>query len=220
MERGRTWTIINLISGRRRCCWCWLPYLYCWLFLLVSDGADQPALAQMHPTNMLTRTDTPPFISPRSTPILTQTPLPRPAPQPMGFITNPTEAYVLGQRYGRNARRGEAPDETLIDTSSIIEDARSFSSNTFNFFPLVTTNNAQLWYKGTSKDKAYLESAFLRRLGVSWWYTGNMIIPGETPARSLGPNTRLWSGVRTCPTKRECHPVRPITGKVTGIHRS
>lgn len=139
-------------------------------FLLVSDGADQPALAQMHPTNMLTRTDTPPFISPRSTPILTQTPLPRPAPQPMGFITNPTEAYVLGQRYGRNARRGEAPDETLIDTSSIIEDARSFSSNTFNFFPLVTTNNAQLWYKGTSKDKAYLESAFLRRLGVSWWY--------------------------------------------------
>ncbi|MEI2688762.1 MAG: hypothetical protein V9H69_03245 [Anaerolineae bacterium] len=63
-----------------------------------SGGApDLMALAQEGATS--TSTPRPPFTSPRGTPTFTATAPPRPTPQPIRFITNPTEAYVLGQRY-------------------------------------------------------------------------------------------------------------------------
>jgi len=73
-------------------------------------GAPDPAaLAQEGATSTSTFTPGPPFTSPRGTPTFTATPPPRPTPQPLKYITNPTEAYVLGQRYyqGERPRGGE-----------------------------------------------------------------------------------------------------------------
>jgi hypothetical protein len=75
-----------------------------------EGGAPDPAaLAQEGATSTSTSTPRPPFTSPRGTPTFTRTPPPRPTPQPIKYITNPTEAYALGQRYyqGERPRGGE-----------------------------------------------------------------------------------------------------------------
>ncbi len=74
-----------------------------------SGGIHDPAaLAQERATSTSTFTPGPPFTSPRSTPTFTATPLPAPIPHPIEFITNPTEAYVLSQRYFRNRGRARS----------------------------------------------------------------------------------------------------------------
>lgn len=136
-------------------------------FLLVSDAPDPTALAQEGASNTPTFTPLPPFTSPRGTPTFTRTPPPRPTPQPVRYITNPTEAYVLGQRYywGERPRGGDgaipsstpsAPGEAVIQRSL--------------YLPLVSTNGEWLWYKGAGKAHGYRPSAFMSQLGGSWWY--------------------------------------------------
>jgi hypothetical protein len=133
-----------------------------------SGGAPDPmALAQEGATSTSTSTPRPPFTSPRSTPTFTATAPPRPTPQPIRFITNPTEAYALGQRYhhGERPRGGEGatpPDLPSAPGEAVIQ--RSL------FLPLVSTNGDWLWYKGAGKAHGYRPSGFMSQLGGSWWY--------------------------------------------------
>jgi hypothetical protein len=123
------------------------------------------ALAQEGATS--TSTPGPPFTSPRGTPTFTRTPPPRPTPQPIRYITNPTEAYALGQRYyqGERPRGGESaiPSNTPLASGEAV-------TQRFRYLPLILTNGKRLWHKGTGKDGAFPGSGFLSRLGVSWWY--------------------------------------------------
>lgn len=133
----------------------------------VGSTPDPMALAQEALPGTATATQLPPFISPRTTPTFTRTPPSRPAPQSIKYITNPTEAYVLGQRYHRDEQ--SRSDEGIIpsNTSSVSGEAVAQS---FRYFPLILTNDDWLWYKGAGKDAPYPERVFLNLLGGSWWY--------------------------------------------------
>lgn len=135
--------------------------------LLVRGAPDPTALAQEGATTTSTFTPGPPFTSPRSTPTFTRTPPPRPAPLPIKYITNPTEAYVLGQRYyqGERPRGSEGAIPSDFPTAS-----GEAVTQRFQYLPLVLTNGEWLWYKGTGKSKAYPQSGFLIQLRGSWWY--------------------------------------------------
>ena len=133
--------------------------------LLVSDAPDPAALAQEGATS--TSTPRPPFTSPRGTPTFTATAPPRPTPQPIRFITNPTEAYVLGQRYHHGERPRGGEGATPPDLPSAPGEAVTQRSL---YLPLVSTNGDWLWYKGAGKAHGYRPSSFMSQLGGSWWY--------------------------------------------------
>ncbi|HNS03780.1 MAG TPA: hypothetical protein PKM78_15520 [Anaerolineae bacterium] len=129
-------------------------------FLLVSDAPDPTALAQEGASNTPTFTPLPPVTSPRSTPTFTATPRPAPVPHPIEFITNPTEAYVLSQRYFRNRGRGDAQgadaSEPQLDGGEAqpmhAPEARSL------YLPLIRRDVGPLaWYKGAGQGIQYLQ---------------------------------------------------------------
>jgi hypothetical protein len=130
-----------------------------------SGGAPDPmALAQEGATR--TSTPMPPFTSPRGTPTFTMTPPPRPTPQPLRYITNPTEAYVLGQRY----YHGQAPMGGAEATPSGMPFAPGEAvTQRFQYLPVVLTGD-WLWHKGAGKAHGYRPSGFMSQLGGSWWY--------------------------------------------------
>lgn len=132
-----------------------------------GGALDPTALAQEEATRTPTFTPGSSFTSPRSTPTFTRTPSSRPTPQPMKYITNPTEAYVLGQRYyqGQRPRGGEG----VIPSNTPSASGEAVTQH-FRYLPLVFTNDNWLWYKGTGKDKPYHQSGFLSQLSISWWY--------------------------------------------------
>ena len=92
---------------------------------------------------------------------------PRPTPQPLRYITNPTEAYVLGQRYDHGQAPGGGQGAIPSDPSSASGEAVVQGSL---FLPLVLTHGDWLWYKGAGKAHGYRPSGFMSQLGGSWWY--------------------------------------------------
>jgi hypothetical protein len=140
------------------------------LLLAWSASGSRPdpmALAQEGATSTSTWTPRPPFTSPLSTPVLTATAPPRPTPQPLRYITNPTEAYVLGQRYDHGQAPGGGQGAIPSDPSSASGEAVVQGSL---FLPLVLTHGDWLWYKGAGKAHGYRPSGFMSQLGGSWWY--------------------------------------------------
>ena len=133
-----------------------------------SGGVPDPTvLAQEGATSTSTWTPRPPFTSPLSTPVLIATAPPRPTPQPLRYITNPTEAYVLGQRYDHGQAPGGGQGAIPSDPSSASGEAVVQGSL---FLPLVLTHGDWLWYKGAGKSHGYRPSSFMSQLRGSWWY--------------------------------------------------
>lgn len=153
-----------------------------------ADSAPNPmALAQEALPRTSTATQLPPFTSPRSTPTFTRTPPPRPAPQPIKYITNPTEAYVLGQRYHRSEQ--SRSDEDFVPSNTLPASGKA-ATQRFRYLPLILTNDDWLWHKGTGKDAPYSESVFLSLLGGSWWYDWNHENPGNLSNKQYAP--MIW----------------------------
>lgn len=134
-------------------------------WLLVGNTPEPLALAQVPQTDTPFATTLPPFVSPRSTPIASRTPQPRPLPRPIEFITNPTEAFVLNKRYPPGGFADATQSAVPIETSRGKQLSRSY------FLPRVAQNVNRLWYKGVGKDRQFTTGyAFLSQLDVSWWY--------------------------------------------------
>ncbi len=139
-----------------------------------SGGVPDPsALAQEGATSTSTSTPGPPFTSPRSTPTFTATPRPAPIPHPIEFITNPTEAYVLSQRYFRNRGRGDAQEADASEARFDGEEAQPMHAPEARslYLPLIRRDVGPLaWYKGAGQGIQYLQYSFVYSLGVTWWY--------------------------------------------------
>ena len=189
------------------------------LFGPAAGGVPDPmALAQEDVSRTATATQQSPFTSPRGTPTFTRTPRAEPVPHPIEFITNPTEAYVLSQRY-RFLRRdiGEAQGADASATEPTrVRGKRSL------YFPLIQKNVGPLaWYKGVGQSIDYVNHSFVYSLGITWWYdwqheyaweyfvTGRKIVepsykpmiwcphlpgePGPTPSHYTDREKGLWN---------------------------
>ena len=139
-----------------------------------SGGPPDPsALAQEGATSTSTITPLPPFTSPRSTPTFTATPRPAPIPHPIEFITNPTESYVLSQRYFRNRGRGDAQGADASEPQFDGEEAQPMHAPEARslYLPLIRRDVGPLaWHKGAGQGIQYLQHSFVYGLGVTWWY--------------------------------------------------
>lgn len=131
-----------------------------------SGGAPDPmALAQEGATSTSTSAPRPP--SPHHTAHQRLRRLRRPTPQPIRFITNPTEAYVLGQRYYQGERPKGAAKARPHRICLPLQERPS--SNALCFFPWSAPMAIGCGTKGTGKAHSSSERLH-RQLGGSWWY--------------------------------------------------